>query len=40
MSGLAPLEDLARELVAVHGGGIAVAATGPQGTTFRIDLPL
>lgn len=30
---------IARELVAVHGGDIAVAATGPQGTTFRIDLP-
>ncbi len=30
---------IARELVAVHGGDIAVAATGPQGTTFRIELP-
>ena len=30
---------IARELVAVHGGDIVVAATGPQGTTFRIDLP-
>jgi len=30
---------IAHELVAVHGGEIALAATGPQGTTFRIDLP-
>jgi two-component system, OmpR family, sensor histidine kinase BaeS len=30
---------VARELVAANGGTIEVEATGPDGTTFRIDLP-
>jgi signal transduction histidine kinase len=30
---------IARELLAANGGSIAVQATGPTGTTFRIELP-
>jgi len=30
---------IARELLAVNGASIEVAATGPQGTTFRMELP-
>jgi signal transduction histidine kinase len=31
---------IARDLVRAHGGGIAIADTGKQGTTFRFTLPL
>ena len=31
---------IARDLVRVHGGDIAIAETGKQGTTFRFTLPL
>jgi signal transduction histidine kinase len=30
---------IAREIVRAHGGELSLAATGPGGTTFRIDLP-
>ncbi|MBK8908437.1 MAG: HAMP domain-containing histidine kinase [Rhodospirillales bacterium] len=30
---------IAREIVHAHGGDLSLAATGPQGTTFRIVLP-
>lgn len=30
---------IAREIVLAHGGDIAVASTGPEGTRFRITLP-
>ena len=30
---------IARDLVRAHGGEIALAETGPQGTTFRFTLP-
>ncbi|MFO1127131.1 MAG: HAMP domain-containing sensor histidine kinase [Rhodospirillales bacterium] len=30
---------IAREIVAAHGGSLSLAATGPDGTSFRIDLP-
>ena len=31
---------IARDLVRNHGGDIALAETGPSGTTFRFTLPL
>jgi signal transduction histidine kinase len=31
---------IARDLVRAHGGDIAIADTGKQGTTFRFTLPL
>lgn len=31
---------VARELIAANGGSVEVETTGPDGTTFRIDLPL
>ena len=31
---------IARDLVRAHGGEIALAETGPQGTTFRFTLPM
>lgn len=30
---------IAREIVAAHGGSLSLAATGPEGTTFCIELP-
>lgn len=30
---------IAREIIRAHGGELSLAATGPAGTTFRIDLP-
>lgn len=30
---------IAREIVRAHGGDLSLAATGPGGTTFRIDMP-
>ncbi|MBL8660266.1 MAG: HAMP domain-containing histidine kinase [Rhodospirillales bacterium] len=30
---------IAREIVRAHGGELSLAATGPAGTTFRIDMP-
>ncbi|MFO1153952.1 MAG: HAMP domain-containing sensor histidine kinase [Rhodospirillales bacterium] len=30
---------IAREILAAHGGTLGLAATGPTGTTFRIELP-
>ncbi|HSC18411.1 MAG TPA: HAMP domain-containing sensor histidine kinase [Rhizomicrobium sp.] len=30
---------IARELARAHGGDISLIATGPQGTTFRIEIP-
>jgi signal transduction histidine kinase len=32
--------SIARDLVQGHGGEIAIAATGPDGTTFRLTLPV
>jgi signal transduction histidine kinase len=30
---------IARDLMLAHGGDIALVATGPGGTTFRLSLP-
>jgi signal transduction histidine kinase len=30
---------IARELARAHGGDISLVSTGPQGTTFRIEIP-
>jgi signal transduction histidine kinase len=30
---------IAREIVRAHGGDLVLAATGPEGTVFRIELP-
>lgn len=30
---------IARELARAHGGDVSLVATGPQGTTFRIEIP-
>lgn len=30
---------LVRQIVNAHGGSVGVAATGPEGTTFRVELP-
>jgi signal transduction histidine kinase len=31
---------IAREIVQAHGGELALAQSGPEGTTFRIELPV
>jgi MFS family permease len=33
------LKSAHRELARAHGGDLSLIATGPQGTTFRIDIP-
>ena len=30
---------ISRELARAHGGDISLVSTGPQGTTFRIEIP-
>jgi signal transduction histidine kinase len=32
--------NISQQIMARHGGTITVAATGPQGTTFRLEFPL
>ena len=33
------IDFLSNELARAHGGNISLVSTGPQGTTFRIEIP-